>query len=316
MRPDVEALDPALHAGERFDYFSMAAFASGMPEVLSGAALGQHAQIVEASDVLLSRIVPHPRRAWVVGQGRGRRQVASAEWMVLRGSSYDPGYLRHLLVSNHFHVRFMRLTAGSNKAVLRARPAQIASIDVPLPALPVQRRIAMVLDAADTLRTKRRTVLAEIDSLAPAYFVELFGDPVAASRGWPQVALADCLTMPPVPGAQTVASGEEDDWIVLRLPFDPERAEPAFIRQLFRTRAGQALLDGVSRRFRTRIRLDTRVIATLRVPLPPIANQREFVRALAAIEKQKAVSHASAAELDALLVSLRDRAYRGDLLLA
>ena len=316
MRPEVEALDPARHAGEQFDYFSMAAFASGTPEVLSGAALGQRAHIVEPSDVLLSRIVSHPRRAWVVGQGRGRRQVASAEWIVLRGSSHDPGYLRHLLVSNHFHVRFMRLTAGSSKAVRRARPAQIADIDVPLPPLPVQRRIAIVLDTADALRAKRGVVLSAIDTLVQAYFSDFFGDIRTNARGWPQVRLADCLTMPPVPGAQTVASGEEGDWIVLRLPFDPERAEPVFIRQLFRTPAGHALLDGVSRRFKTRIRLDTRVIATLRVPLPPIANQREFVRALAVIEKQKAMTLASAAELDALLVSLRDRAYRGDLLLA
>jgi len=61
---------------------------------------------------------------------------------------------------------------------------------VPLPPLAEQRRIAAILDQAETLRTQRRTTLALLDSLTQSLFLDMFGDPVANDRGW-----ADNLTL-------------------------------------------------------------------------------------------------------------------------
>lgn len=55
------------------------------------------------------------------------------------------------------------------------------AIDVPLPSLPEQRRIAAILDHADALRAKRRQVLTHLDALARSIFHDMFGD-VAADR--------------------------------------------------------------------------------------------------------------------------------------
>lgn len=54
-----------------------------------------------------------------------------------------------------------------------------------LPPIPEQRRIAAILDQADALRAKRREALAQLDSLAQSIFIEMFGDPVTNSKGWP-----------------------------------------------------------------------------------------------------------------------------------
>lgn len=51
-------------------------------------------------------------------------------------------------------------------------------IDTP-PPLDEQRRIATILDHADTLRAKRRQVIAGLDELAQSIFVKMFGDPVS-----------------------------------------------------------------------------------------------------------------------------------------
>lgn len=56
---------------------------------------------------------------------------------------------------------------------------------VPLPPLEEQRRIAAILDQAETLRTQRRTALALLDSLTQSLFLDMFGDPVANAKGWP-----------------------------------------------------------------------------------------------------------------------------------
>lgn len=52
----------------------------------------------------------------------------------------------------------------------------LAGLEVPLPPLPEQRRIAEILDRAEALRAKRRAALLEVEGLNNAIFVELFGD--------------------------------------------------------------------------------------------------------------------------------------------
>lgn len=47
----------------------------------------------------------------------------------------------------------------------------------PLPPIEEQRRIAAVLDAADSLRAKRRLALSKLDALTHAIFIDMFGDP-------------------------------------------------------------------------------------------------------------------------------------------
>ncbi len=61
---------------------------------------------------------------------------------------------------------------------------QIKTMDIPLPPLSEQRRIAAILDEADGLRARRRASLAELDTLLQSTFLEMFGDPVTNPMGW------------------------------------------------------------------------------------------------------------------------------------
>jgi type I restriction enzyme, S subunit len=69
--------------------------------------------------------------------------------------------------------------------------AGAAQIIVPVPPLPEQRRIAEILDKADTLRAKRRTALDELDSLVQSIYLDMFGDPATNEKGWPVVSLRE-----------------------------------------------------------------------------------------------------------------------------
>lgn len=62
--------------------------------------------------------------------------------------------------------------------------AFINEIQVPLPPLPIQKRIAEILDAADALRRKDQELLLKYDKLAQAIFIDMFGDPVKNEKGW------------------------------------------------------------------------------------------------------------------------------------
>lgn len=67
----------------------------------------------------------------------------------------------------------------------------VSRIEIPLPPLPEQRRIAEVLDRAEALRAKRRAALAELDLLTQSIFVDLFGDPATNPKGWPRKSLGE-----------------------------------------------------------------------------------------------------------------------------
>ena len=189
------SVNPLNFPDEEFDLYSIPAFDAGKPEVTVGADIGSTKQVVQPNDVLLSKIVPHIRRAWVVGEDRGRRLIGSGEWIVFRSERVWPEYLRHVLVGDPFHQQFMQTVSGVGGSLLRARPAFVAGISIPLPPLEEQRRIAAILDQAETLRTQRRQALVHLDTLTQSLFLDMFGDPVVNPKGLPVAKFGDVGTL-------------------------------------------------------------------------------------------------------------------------
>lgn len=194
MAAKTGSVDPAKFPDEVFDLYSVPAFDSRTPEIVAGSSIGSSKQIVQPGDVLLSKIVPHIRRAWVVGEARGRRLIASGEWIVFRSDKIDPNYVRHVVIGDPFHAEFMRTVSGVGGSLLRARPSQVAKIRIPLPCLTEQRRIAAILDQADALRAKRREALAHLDTLTQSIFIEMFGDPRSNEKRWPTTRIGSLVS--------------------------------------------------------------------------------------------------------------------------
>ena len=61
---------------------------------------------------------------------------------------------------------------------------QIRELEVPLPPLHEQKRIAAILDQADAIRGKRQQAIQLADDFLRAVFLEMFGDPVTNPMGW------------------------------------------------------------------------------------------------------------------------------------
>ncbi len=188
VAPRSQMVQPSRHRDTLFKLYSIPAYDTGAPELVLGKDIGSAKQAVQPGDVLLSRIVPHIRRAWVVEDNDGRHSIASNEWIVFRHPDVDARYLSHFLVGDWFHARFMNTVAGVGGSLLRAKSSLVAEIDIPLPPLAEQRRIAALLDRADAVRRRRAESRRLVDELLRSVFLEMFGDPVRNEKGWEVVA--------------------------------------------------------------------------------------------------------------------------------
>lgn len=86
----------------------------------------------------------------------------------------DTRYLFHALQSKIDH--FLGRAAGG--AQPNISQGIIRETRIPLPPLDEQRRIAAILDKADTLRRKRKRSLGLLEGLTQSIFAEIFGDPL------------------------------------------------------------------------------------------------------------------------------------------
>ena len=60
----------------------------------------------------------------------------------------------------------------------------IKSTKIPLPPLDQQKKIAAILDAADTYRQKTKALITKYDELTQSLFLDMFGDPVRNPKRW------------------------------------------------------------------------------------------------------------------------------------
>lgn len=92
----------------------------------------------------------------------------------------DKRYLLRFLESK---AKFLE-SEGKGATVKGITQDVLRNLDVPLPPLPEQKRIAAILDKADSLRRKNQQAIQLADNFLRAVFLDLFGDPVTNPKGW------------------------------------------------------------------------------------------------------------------------------------
>lgn len=89
-------------------------------------------------------------------------------------------YFYHFL--NILKDEILRKAGGAAQPNISTKT--IGELEIPLPPLPQQQKIANILDAADALRQNDKALIAKYDELTQALFLDMFGDPVSNSKGW------------------------------------------------------------------------------------------------------------------------------------
>ena len=118
-------------------------------------------------------------------------------WLVLKPRDrklVDHDYFYHQLGSNAIYEMLSSRASGST--VKNLNTEIVSSVEIKLPPIDEQRRIAAILDKADALRLKRKEALDLLDSLAQSIFLEMFGrpgDPASPVRQRPLSEISELI---------------------------------------------------------------------------------------------------------------------------
>lgn len=114
--------------------------------------------------------------------------LLTGEWLVVRPDEnmLDPAFAYHWV-----NLPITRAELRASVKGIHLYPRDVAALELKIPPLPEQRRIAAILDQADALRAKRREALACLNELIHSIFVDMFGDSRDESRRYPWVTLAE-----------------------------------------------------------------------------------------------------------------------------
>lgn len=114
--------------------------------------------------------------------------IATGEWTVVRAKQdiSSSSYLRHMLQSPEIRHNIKLIVKG-----IHLYPKDLEQINIPLPPLSEQKRIAAILDKADAIRRKRQQAVKLTEELLRSVFLDMFGDPVTNPKGWKEARLED-----------------------------------------------------------------------------------------------------------------------------
>ncbi len=133
---------------EVFDHFSIPAFDEGMrAAVEAGDAIKSNKFLVMEGCVLLSKLNPRIPRIWLPPSPRGRRQVASTEFLVfVPTSAFDRHYLYCQFQQSAFREELAQSASGTSNSHQRIRPVDLLHKAVTVPSSPIRKGFGDIAD--------------------------------------------------------------------------------------------------------------------------------------------------------------------------
>lgn len=144
---------------------------------------------LQAGDILVARM-PDPIGRACIFPGDDRSYVTVVDVCVVRpGDSVDRRWLMRAINSPAFRAQIEQHIKGTTRQ--RISRTNLGTIEITVPPLSEQRRIADILDKADAICRKRKEAIALTEELLRSAFLEIFGDPVTNPKGWEVKPLGD-----------------------------------------------------------------------------------------------------------------------------
>ncbi|MGI2879491.1 restriction endonuclease subunit S [Vibrio furnissii] len=141
---------------------------------------------VDDGDILYAMIgtIGNP----VIVQGDRDFSIKNVALFKFSNSQVFNRYFYHLLGSSLVTQQFEKNARGGTQKFVSL--GNIRALQIPLPPLEEQQRIAAILDKADAIHQKRKQAIELADEFLRSVFLDMFGDPVTNPKGWEVSTLA------------------------------------------------------------------------------------------------------------------------------
>ncbi|MUL15825.1 restriction endonuclease subunit S [Aliivibrio fischeri] len=103
---------------------------------------------------------------------------------------YSP-FLAYFFKSPNYWHQIGGMSSGATLPGVNA--SKLSELEIPLPPLDEQKRIAAILDKADAIRQKRKQAIELADEFLRSVFLDMFGDPVSNPKGWEVKTAGQCI---------------------------------------------------------------------------------------------------------------------------
>ncbi len=169
---------------------------------------------LKKGDILIARMPDPLGRACVFPLEENEKYVTAVDVCIIRtNENCNNRYLQYCLNSTDIRNSIERQKTGTTRE--RITRKKLGELEIPLPPLPQQQKIANILDAADALRQNDKALIAKYDELTQALFLDMFGDPVSNPKGWEKVMLGDISKI----SSGSTPSRENDSYYVGEIPW-------------------------------------------------------------------------------------------------
>lgn len=145
---------------------------------------------VDDGDILYAMIgtIGNP----VIVQGDRDFSIKNVALFKFSNSQVFNRYFYHLLGSSLVTQQFEKNARGGTQKFVSL--GNIRALQIPLPPLEEQQRIAAILDKADAIHQKRKQAIELADEFLRSVFLDMFGDPVTNPKGWEERKLISGLS--------------------------------------------------------------------------------------------------------------------------
>jgi restriction endonuclease S subunit len=104
-------------------------------------------------------------------------------------NTIDSDYLKHFFQTKYYRKNIQSVINGAN--INNIKNEHLDNLQILLPKLETQKKIAAILDEADKVRQLNKQLIAKYDALTQSLFLEMFGDPVENTGDWEVKRLKD-----------------------------------------------------------------------------------------------------------------------------
>lgn len=149
--------------------------------------------LLEKGDIVFARTGATTGKSYLLTEPPDESIFASYLIRVRPNEKVVPSYLSYFFKSTKYWQQINFMANGAAQPGVNS--TKLRELIVPVLPLPEQKKIAEILDAADSLRQKDQQLINHYNTLSQSLFLHMFGDTVTNPMSWDQLHLGDVLNL-------------------------------------------------------------------------------------------------------------------------